>query len=63
MWCDCTKTQYVAVTPRKRRVSRNNARVGEQKVHVVTPRKRRVSRNLDDVFTNDVKKSRLARGV
>ena len=45
MWCDCTKTQYVAVTPRKRRVSRNVNVEEEEVIHKVTPRKRRVSRN------------------
>ena len=43
--CDCYLRLNVAVTPRKRRVSRNTISLSCFCVYFVTPRKRRVSRN------------------
>ena len=44
-WCVCAKELNVAVTPRKRRVSRNRVSKLSFYCFDVTPRKRRVSRN------------------
>lgn len=49
LWCDCEMFVYFAVTPRMRRVSRNQTCLFLSAPLRVTPRMRHVSRNPTDI--------------